>query len=308
MCANKFHSELTRAISNLVITNIRDSTIREDAYEEGYWDLNDIHIYIREDILDNGKTLCNTRSLANLYAYSYILVHVDAFKAILTTPPVDKVFDELIVFGELYFQDYENCLIVDIGCGPGTFGLALAELWMDEDEDEDEDFPENLPINYLGIDIEPQMVLLAEDFFNSPLFDDRVRIQTSDCRTRIRVDNGIKPTKLIFTFNYIFSQTGILEAIEEFIKIIKDTLIEYPDIQDIYLFYSNIDFVGERSAFTVFLNRLKEENLLDEDHSMFIPKYEYNFRKFNRLEGDNIDLFEGTQRYVYSRVFELSRP
>lgn len=306
MSFTDYSSDLTRTISNLVIDDINKTNIRDNAWEAGYWDLDEIHSYIRDDILDNGKTRCNTSELANLYTYSYVLGHVDAFR-VAVDPPEDKVKPWEIVFAELYFTDYETSLIVDIGCGPGTVGLALAELWKDG-EDNSGELPESLPINYLGIDIEPKMILLAEDFFNTPLFDDVIRINVSDCKTRIRVDNGKEPTKLIFTFNYIFSQNGALEAIEDFINTIKNILSEFSNIDDIYLMYSNVDFRGERNAFTIFLNRLIEENLLSTNHSTFIPNYEYKMRIFKNLDGNNIGLFEGTPRNVYSKVFTLNRP
>lgn len=306
MSSTDYSSDLTRTISNLVIAEINETNIEDDAFEAGYWVLDEIHSYIRNCILKNGKTRCNTRELANLYTYSYVLGHVDAFRVAID-PPSNEVSSNQVLFKDIYFNDYETSLIVDIGCGPGTVGLALAELWKDGEDDTGE-APESLPINYLGFDIEPEMILLAEDFFNTPLFDDRIEINVSHCQTRIRVENGQEPTKLIFTFHYVFSQEDILDSVDDFIEIIEKTLDEFSNIDDIYLMSSNINYSGERNAFLVFLDRLKEVGLLDKDQKTYIPKHKYQMRKFNCLDGNNIDLFEGSQRYVHTKVFKLSRP
>ena len=253
--------------------------------------LDELHKYIRIDLLNNGKTRCNTAELANLYTYAYGLMHVDAF----------QVAAQETGFNDLYFDDYAETLLVDFGCGPGTVALALAELWKAEDGE-----PEGLPINYLGYDIEKEMLILAEDFFNTPLFDEKVKIKRTE--NFIRVKNGKKPKKVIFIFNYIFSQIGISNYIEEFIAKIKKVINTLPDVEEIYLMYSNIDFAGEKNAFKIFLERLIEEDIMSKYTNTYIDDYEYNFRKFNHLDGNDVNHFEGTLRPVYTKIFSLYRP
>ena len=291
MSEGKTHTKLTRTISNVVIADIDKKRIKKDAVDAGYWSPDELHNYIRIDLLNNGKTRCNTAELANLYTYAYGLVHVDAFQVAAVETS----------FSKIYFEDYKHTLLVDFGCGPGTVALALAEMWEAEEGE-----PEGLPINYLGIDIEDEMLLLAEDFFNTPIFDEDLDITVSN--NFIRVKNGVKPQKIIFVFNYIFSQLGISEYVENFITRIKRIIHSLPEVDDIYLMYSNIDYCGEKNAFQIFLERLKEESMLNEHQSSYIPSYEYNFRKFNHLDGENIDYFEGTPRYVYTEIFTLQRP
>lgn len=293
MPQRKTQTKLTQTISNIVIENIDKKAIKKAAFDAGYWDPAELHNYIRIDLLRNGKTRCNTAELAKLYTYAYGLVHVDAFQeaAVKTS------------FSQIYFDDYEHTLLVDFGCGPGTVALALAEMWKAEEGE-----PEGLPINYLGIDIEDEMLLLAKDFFNTRIFDEDLKITLWD--DFIRVDNGVKPQKIIFVFNYLFSQSGISEYIENFITRIKGIMrcSSLSKVDSLYLMYSNIDFHGENDAFQIFLERLKEEGMLNKSQSSHIPRYEYNFRKFNNLDGENIDYFEGTPRYVYTEIFTLHRP
>ena len=291
MPQRKTQTKLTQTISNIVIENIDKKAIKKAAFDAGYWDPDELHNYIRINLLRNGKTRCNTAELANLYTYAYGLVHVDAFQeaAVQTS------------FSQIYFDDYEHTLLVDFGCGPGTVALALAEMWEAEEGE-----PEGLPINYLGIDIENGMLLLAEDFFNTPIFDEGLEITRSNDFLRVR--NGVKPQKIIFVFNYLFSQKGISAYIEKFITRMKVIIQHLSEVEDIYLMYSNIDYCGEKNAFQNFLERLKEEGMLNKSQNTYIPSYEYNFRKFNNLDGENIDYFEGTPRYVYTEIFTLYRP
>lgn len=293
MSAEITHTKLTQTISNNVIARLDKQAIRKPAYDALCWSAKEVDAYIRNNILDNGKTRCNTAELANLYTYAYGLMHVDAFQvAALETS-----------FTQIYFDDYEQTLLVDFGCGPGTVALALAEIYEAKEGE-----PEGLPINYLGIDIENEMLLLAKDFFKTPIFDKDLKITLWD--DFIRVDNGVKPRKIIFIFNYIFGQSGISKYIENFITRIKGIIrcLSLSQVDELYLMYSNIDFHGENNAFQIFLKRLIEEDFLTKDANTFIPKYAYKFRKFNNLDGEDIDYFEGPPRYVYTKIFNLYRP
>ena len=291
MSEGKTQTKLTQTISNIVIENIDKEAIKRAAFDANYWDPEELHNYIRIDLLNNGKTRCNTAELANLYTYAYGLVHVDAFQVAAVETS----------FSEIYFEDYEQTLLVDFGCGPGTVALALAEMYEAEEGE-----PEGLPINYLGIDIENEMLLLAEDFFNTPIFDEGLEITRSNDFLRVR--NGVKPQKIIFVFNYLFSQKGISAYIEKFITRMKVIIQHLSEVEDIYLMYSNIDYCGENNAFQLFLERLIEEGMLSKYENTYIARYEYNFRKFNHLYGENVDYFEGTPRYVYTKIFNLYRP
>ena len=72
--------------------------------------------------------------------------------------------------------------------------------------------------------------------------------------------------------------------------------------------YSNIDFAGEKNAFKIFLERLIEEDIMSKYTNTYIDDYEYNFRKFNHLDGNDVNHFEGTLRPVYTKIFSLYRP
>lgn len=57
-------------------------------------------------------------------------------------------------------------VFVDLGCGPLTAGLALADLHQ-------EGFSNPLIVHYVGIDIAPAMLEKAQEFSRSPVFDPR---------------------------------------------------------------------------------------------------------------------------------------
>ena len=101
MPQRKTQTKLTQTISNIVIENIDKKAIKKAAFDAGYWDPDELHNYIRINLLRNGKTRCNTAELANLYTYAYGLVHVDAFQeaAVQTS------------FSQIYFDFYPETVL-----------------------------------------------------------------------------------------------------------------------------------------------------------------------------------------------------
>lgn len=286
---------LTNTISDIVIDPLDKKAIRNCAATSSTDFTQFIDSYIRK-ILQQGTTRCNTIELAHLYAYTYVLMHIDAFHVAAKS---SRITD--IKFNTIYWDNYAETLIVDFGCGPGTVALALAEAYTPNTGQ-----PVGLPINYLGLDIEDSMLCLAEQFFESTMFDCNLKIEKSDkC---IRVNNMIEPQKIIFVFHYIFSQDGISESLCLFLSKIKSVIAENVTAKEYYLMYANINFSGAGNAFKTFINMLKRENIISQYTSTFINSYAYNFRRFNELDGNNIDRCSTTGSYVYTKVFKLTKP
>ncbi|MBJ9370545.1 class I SAM-dependent methyltransferase [Acinetobacter sp. TGL-Y2] len=308
MTNNQHATRLTEIIRDISINNLDKETIWESVEREfeksghflswGYISQkarNDfLQKYIREDILDQGKTPCDTEALVDIYTYMYMLMHIDAFR-------VAKRMTDNYTFNDIYNDDHEEVLLVDFGCGPGTIPLAIAERYQ----------PENgLNINYLGIDRESEMLRLSEEFFQTSLFTQSLDISISD--DIIRVDNGIEPKKIIFVFSYLLSQPRINVFLESFISRIKDIMADHPSVEDFYLMYINKDYTGEnyteneepKSAWYEFLDMLRSNEMVSDSLSNFSKCSNYTFRKFNNLDGNDIDLFD-YPRPVYVKLFRL---
>lgn len=308
MTTNQHATGLTEIIRDLSINNLDKATIWEHAtreYEESghflSWEdisqeaRNDfLQRYIRENILDQGKTPCDTEGLVDIYTYMYMLMHIDAFR-------VAKRKTDNYTFNDIYNDDHEEVLLVDFGCGPGTIPLALAERYKLEN---------GLNINYLGIDIQPQMLKLAKQFFDTNLFSTSLNI--SIFNDFIRVDNRVKPKKIIFVFSYLFSQSGVSAHLESFIERIREIMADHPTAEDFYLMYINKDFTGElynengkpKRAWSEFLDMLRSNEMVTDSLSNFAKRSDYKFRKFNNLDGNDIDLFD-YPRPVYVKLFRL---
>lgn len=221
-------------------------------------------------------------------------MHIDAFS-------VAKRKTDNYTFNDIYNDDHEEVLLVDFGCGSGTIPLALAESYK----------PKNgLNINYLGIDIQPEMLRLAEAFFQTPLFTESLDISISE--DIIRVNNGVEPKKIIFVFSYLFSQSGVSAHLESFIERIRGIMANHPTAEDFYLMYINKDFTGElynengkpKRAWSEFLDMLRSNEMVTDSLSNFAKRSDYTFRKFNNLDGNDIDLFD-YPRPVYVKLFRL---
>lgn len=311
MTTNQHVTELTEIIRDVSINNLDKKTIWAGAKKK-YTQIDDFYSwednpqefrndflqqYIREDILNQGKTPCNTEALVDIYTYMYMLMHIDAFR-------VAKRKTDNYTFNDIYNNDHKEVLLVDFGCGPGTIPLALAESYK----------PENgLNINYLGIDREPEMLRLAEEFFQTSLFSESLDISISE--DIIRVDNGVEPKKIIFVFSYLLSQPGINAHLKNFIARIQGIMADHPTAEDFYLMYINKDFTGElynengkpKRAWSEFLDMLRSNEMVTDSLRNFTQCFDYRFRKFNNLDGNDIDQF-GSSRPVYVKLFRLFKP
>ncbi|NUG24387.1 class I SAM-dependent methyltransferase, partial [Acinetobacter lactucae] len=219
---------------------------------------------------------------------------IDAFN-------VAKCKTDNYTFNSIYKVNHEEVLLVDFGCGSGTIPLALAEGNKSE---------EGFNINYLGIDIQPRMLNLAKNFLESSLFSESLNVTIDE--DIIRADNNIEPKKIIFVFSYLFSQPGVNKDLVKFVERIKSIMKSYATAEEFYFMYINIDYKGEiykegeknKQAWTEFLKLLRSKNMVSGSLGDYIKKLDYSFRKFNNLDGNNIDKFGGT-RPVYTKIFRL---
>jgi hypothetical protein len=117
---------------------------------------------VLNDILDRGKTKFDERyeglepsDKVLLYCYFNMKKHFFTSVAVFK-----KVWKSL---HEIFTDKKYTPVFIDLGCGPLTSGLAMAELLQNENG-------ELLRMNYIGIDISNAMIEKAKEFSQSDLF------------------------------------------------------------------------------------------------------------------------------------------
>jgi len=118
---------------------------------------------VRGDILDYGKTDF-TKPYDNLSVDDKVLLYCYFFmkKHFFTSKSVyEKTWSKMSKM--LSMKSYP-AVFIDLGCGPLTSGLALADLYLSKEGNP-------LKINYFGIDIAPAMLSKAAEFAQLDLFD-----------------------------------------------------------------------------------------------------------------------------------------
>lgn len=108
---------------------------------------------LRAKVLNRGQTPCSSSTLVLQYCYTYMYQHLMAYKRFLNIPKNHRrITDKL----------GSSCCFVDVGCGPLTSALAMADHnWEHRPED-------RLLMNYIGIDCEGEMIRKAREFPEFP--------------------------------------------------------------------------------------------------------------------------------------------
>ncbi len=243
-------------ISRIEIEDLRNEFLffREKNSESN---INNIDDYVRVVKLENAGILCNDQDMALLYTYIYGLMRCYAIFKVIND------FDEL----KSIIAFLEETLIVDFGCGPATVALAFAYYYTRLPDSEG-----FVDIHYLGKDISPEMIYLAESILNSDIFNNENKcVYLNDVYvdrdtgeeyyvdpTEIYVSNYIDPNNILFVFSYIFSQRSIINEVENFIKEIEIVIDSYLSATEYYILYLNSDYQQDGSAYDVFINKLEE--------------------------------------------------
>ena len=142
----------------------------------------------------------------------------------------EKIYDSL----RPVFNDPEKTVVfIDIGCGPLTSGLALADLHAEKTG-------EKLTINYIGIDISQAMLNKAAQFLKHNIFSEESQsafylnwngIPKATLKKFVGLNNPI-----VINASYLFASTSLEET--ELAAFVKDLVIKY-HTSDIYFTYQN---------------------------------------------------------------------
>jgi hypothetical protein len=139
------------------------------------------------------------------YCYSYMPQHFDALQRVMQLEEEDaddKSYGD--TFRKKVFSTNGDLLVIDVGCGPMTAGLALAD-WHNNIYG----FP--LKLSYIGIDDSAHCRRFAERFTQrSEIFDMQHRAlfygNCDECDTELIKTRATTNGTLLFIFSYIFGQ------------------------------------------------------------------------------------------------------
>ncbi len=159
----------------------------------------------------------------------------------------EKIYDSL----KAIFADQEKTAVfIDLGCGPLTSGLALADLHFEKTQ-------ALLNINYIGIDISQSMLDKAKKFVNYNIFSNESKshfarkpelIGKSILDEYIGLDNPI-----VINASYLFASSSLKElALAEFIN----KLVKKYSTSNIYFTYQNPDRQDRNQKYLNFKSQL----------------------------------------------------
>lgn len=166
---------------------------------------------------DKFSTLC--------YCIGYMYRHYDDFKAILRK--------------ERFTLPQENprMLVIDLGCGPGTAGIAIRDYFQES---------RIIPtIDYCGIDRSTEMTHVASQLFDKMSGGFRGSKDffqsAGKALAYIRQKASQRYTAYIFCASYLFSQKTLSdEDVQTLATVISTTTEQYPDTLGIFI-SANID-------------------------------------------------------------------
>ncbi len=198
---------------NFYLTKYREFKEQQPLDDQQYWSF---ERFIREKILRKAQTPCKTRCLSLLYTYCYMPCHVDANKVVIESEH-ECFFDPYI------YRKPSNVLMIDVGCGPMTACLALADYQQTEKPDE------RLRLDYIGFDSEPHMTDIALEFgrrkYQNDLFGSNFRWCYPDGKNTLWVEQVRNPIKqagtLVFYFSYFWGQEGAVKDIDRWVNRVK---------------------------------------------------------------------------------------
>ncbi|MDU0369105.1 hypothetical protein ACFPAF_01765 [Hymenobacter endophyticus] len=181
-----------------------DPRTRGGDYRLGY-----SHTDIRERILNYGRAdfrepCLTVRPAAQPADRVLLYCYYNLRKHFFTTRYVfGQVIDSL---PNLLTSEVARPVFVDLGCGPMTSGLALADLYQER-------HGQLLAVNYVGIDIAPAMLDKAKEFERSGLFSPTSQFayySAWDDALAPIIDNLVQVTNpIIFNASYLFASDSL---------------------------------------------------------------------------------------------------
>lgn len=221
-------------------------------YQQNRTEFSSFDHYIRMKILGHARTPCDTRALALLYSYTYMPMHVDG-----NIKVIEREYEKF--FKPYIYQKPSNVRMIDVGCGPMTACVALA------------DFQQSLPdkkrldLDYIGCDIHSFMTDIALKFNQNKdqndLFGENFRGCYPDIKNQEwieQVDCSVKDGgTLVFYFSYFWGQEGVPEEVGNWVDCVKRISLQ-TRANDTFIVYLNRDLDDKNGAYTEFKQKIRE--------------------------------------------------
>ncbi len=146
------------------------------------------------------------------------------------------IFDKMTNLLDYFSDSNFKPLMIDLGCGPLTSGLALGDYYYSATEN-------RIPFNYIGIDIAPEMLSKANEFKNMFCFDESCKFKfESDWNlTYDFIEKNVKGKNLILiNASYLFASSILdVESLAKFVN----TLVKKYASNPIYFVFQNSNYL-----------------------------------------------------------------
>ena len=193
-----------------------------------------------------------------LYCYYNMRMHYCSAKA---------VYEAMHGFIQAAIQGHnQRILFCDIGCGPGTGGLAFADL-----------FPLTKRWKYIGVDTSVPMIRKAEEFFQSQSYEN-IGCRFEENFMTISDDEwqeiSTVPTLILFNYSFFFANIDLLTA-EKLAERINEISGKYP-LNTYIIINQNSPNDQRNKSYRVFKKRLDERFNTSGKEGTVTVKYKTN--------------------------------
>ncbi len=242
-------------------------------YQQNRAEFSSFDHYIRMKILGYARTPCETRALALLYSYTYMPMHLDGNKKV-----IEREYQTF--FQPYLYQKPSNVWMIDVGCGPMTACLALADFQQSLPD------PKRLELDYTGCDLHSFMTGIALNFNEKKdIFGENFRGGYPDIKNPHWMEQLGCPLKdggtLVFYFSYFWEQGGVTEEVSKWVDCVKRISLQ-ACVEDTFIVYLNRDLGNINSAYTEFKRRIGERS--DTLEVIASEKCNHRYQSWSGLE------------------------
>lgn len=146
------------------------------------------------------------------------------------------IFDKMTNLLDYFSDSTFKPLMIDLGCGPLTSGLALGDYYYSATGNQ-------LPFNYIGIDIAPEMLSKANEFKNMFCFHEacKFKFEIDWELTYDFIEKNVKGKNLVLiNASYLFASSILnVESLAKFVN----TLVKKYAANPIYFVFQNSNYL-----------------------------------------------------------------
>jgi SAM-dependent methyltransferase len=204
---------------------------------------------VLNDILDRGKTKFDEKYEGlepndKVLLYCYFNMKKHFFTSIAVFKKIWKSLHQ--IFADKKYSP----IFIDLGCGPLTSGLALAELFQSETG-------EPLRINYIGIDISKAMIEKAKEFSQSDLFHNASTFSFfnswNDIPDEMAIELAGKNNPFFINASYLFANLSV-NIVEDLANFVSNLIAKF---KNVHFIFQNPDRADRNESWLHFKKQLK---------------------------------------------------